>query len=218
MRRGRLPCPGHHWHQTPAPADTHPRSPLQGGGHLNPGPGSCLHGAAHRALLNNSISTILQPALGPLTETGKGFKFQPLPWSWVFSSPGGEQWPVPVFSPTPSPLNSEYPVLLKLAGSTAHPLRLMITTNFRLQTNKLRPPWEYNSIAGSSWFYRDCIRKRNTGSSHQFLGKMLKGVVAIRYWELSTVVLWNIELGKQTIKMFSRIPVRYWQCSNPTMK
>ena len=48
-------------------------------GHLNPGPGSCLHGAAPRALLNNSISTILQPALGPLRETGKGFVFQPLP-------------------------------------------------------------------------------------------------------------------------------------------
>lgn len=73
-------------------------------GHLNPGPGSCLHGAAPRALLNNSISTILQPALGPLTETqGRGFEFQPLPWSWVFSSPGGDQWPVPVFTPTPSP-------------------------------------------------------------------------------------------------------------------
>ena len=133
MRRGRLPCPGHHWHQTPAPADTHPRSPLQGGGHLNPG-------LVYTEPLTGLYWIIRSPPFySPHSDHSqrreKVLNFSRFPGRGCFPALGVSsslQWPVPVFTPTPSPLNSEYPVLLllKLAQSRQHSTPSQVNDNY----------------------------------------------------------------------------------------
>ena len=123
-------------------------SPLQGGGHLNPG--SCLHGAAPRALLNNSISTVysghsaetLRVKVSSFSRFHDRGCFPPAPGARGDQSQCSRGGGI-----TRSPRHPRHLTLNILSCSGPHtPLRLMITTNFRPQTNKLQPPLRGNVV------------------------------------------------------------------------